>query len=201
MTTLPVHRLQELPMTISRYLTEPARHRVLLLYTTVRTDITSGALPPGRILTYPDLESRFRPRMTTREVSGALWLLREDGLVETKVGLGTRVRVEGQEWTRPEAGLTQVVHIEKALRTRLADGIYPVGAPWPARRALAAEFGVSVTTIHKAQAPLFMNGYLASASPHRRAGAQVTDLVARTPREVLLRPSGPSFPRGTAPTA
>ncbi|WP_416975814.1 GntR family transcriptional regulator [Streptomyces sp. 4F14] len=193
MTTLPVHRLDELPRTITRHLDDAGRHRVLRLYTTVRDDILNGTLAPGHLVRAADLEDLLRPRMAVHTVTGALWLLHEDGLLETQAPYGTRVRVRGQEWTPPDDGTPLTVHVEKAVRERLADKTYPSGTRIPALHVLADEFGVSGRTVRVALMPLFADGYLA-VSEYRRDGTRVTDLVARTPSDVLLRLSGTPAP-------
>lgn len=197
MTAPPARRLNELPPRITRHLSSADHHRVPRLYTLVRDAIRNKDLPPGHTLHYADLANLLSPRGGRHTVSGALWLLRKDGLVETRPRYGTRVRVAGQEWTQTDDGIPHAVHVEMALRERLAEQTYPAGTRFPGLYELADEFGVSDKTIREALKPLVAAGYLATSS-YRKAGTQVTDVVTRTPRDVLLRPADrPALPRGT----
>jgi DNA-binding GntR family transcriptional regulator len=103
--------------------------RVRALYENIRDWIKRGELPPGARLTYAELYTW--PGATHCHIaSSALWLLRKDGLVETRRGLGSRVVVPGQEWSVPEEDryLPLRLWVEKTMRQRLADEVYPPGA-------------------------------------------------------------------------
>jgi len=78
-----------------------------------------------------------------------------------------------------------------ALRAQIADGVYAPGARLPSTRALAAELGVSRTTVTAAYDQLAAEGYLET---RRGARARVPDGVAAgrrpPPREAAAAPAG-----------
>lgn len=172
--------------------------RVQSFYKELRGEIESGELTPGQFVTYPELQKRHR-WVSCTIVAHTLRLLREDGLVETRPRLGTRVVIAGQTWTVPDRdkAVPLATYVERKLRERLADRIYPPTTRIPTLEMLADEFGVSVSTIRNALTPLFDAGYL-FASNHKAAGTLVTQLVGKTPRhELLSTAKRPSHPRGT----
>ncbi|MFD4161429.1 GntR family transcriptional regulator [Streptomyces cyaneofuscatus] len=169
------------------------------LYENIRDWIKRGELPPGTRLTYAELYtwpgSPYCPI-----VSSALWLLRRDGLVETRRGVGSRIVVPGQEWSTPEEDryLPLRLWVEKTMRQRLADGVYPPGTRIPPLRELHEEFAVSIGTVRFGLAPLIRAGYLVTQSFNQpgkavtyrasEVGTVVTEAVTKTDRDELLRP-------------
>ncbi|MFF1680769.1 GntR family transcriptional regulator [Streptomyces sp. NPDC058256] len=174
--------------------------RVRALYENIRDWIKRGELPPGARLTYAELYTW--PGATHCHIaSSALWLLRKDGLVETRRGLGSRVVVPGQEWSVPEEDryLPLRLWVEKTMRQRLADGVYPPGTRIPPLEELREEFDVSKTTVRFGLSPLIRARYLlvqsfnqrrTTASSYRwtERGTIVTEAVKQVPRDELLRP-------------
>ncbi|WP_143660205.1 GntR family transcriptional regulator, partial [Streptomyces sp. IB2014 011-1] len=63
--------------------------------TDLRARITDGRWPPGRVLTYADIQQLYGVSRET--VAAALTRLRDAGLVETR-RMGTRPRVAGRSW-------------------------------------------------------------------------------------------------------
>src|SRR5213594_3828615 len=65
--------------------------------------------------------------------------------------------------------------IYQKLRSQIADGTFPVGSRLPSTRAIAAELGVSRTTVTAVYEQLAAEGYLETA---QRARARVAPGVA-----------------------
>ena len=65
--------------------------------------------------------------------------------------------------------------IYQKLRLQIADGTFPVGSRLPSTRAIAAELGVSRTTVTAVYEQLAAEGYLETA---QRARARVAPGVA-----------------------
>ncbi|MEW2302126.1 GntR family transcriptional regulator [Streptomyces sp. NPDC006655] len=193
----------ELSDRITQWLPRHGLEHVQRLYQELRDEIERGALPPGHIVTHPELERRV---VALRHgawpvVTCTLRLLATDGLVETRPHLGMRVAVEGETWT--VAGRAEReplgVFVERIVRNRLAEGTYPPHTRIPSRQVLADEFGVSDRTIGTGLQPLVTAGLLV-VSDCRKAGIRVSGLVRTTPRADLLRLSGGSTrlcPRST----
>lgn len=148
----------------SRYSEERARQ----VAEDLRNRIARGTWQPGQVLTYRDLQDRYR---TGRDiVSAALRELRELGLVETRRA-GTRPRITGKSWTTAPPGSSMQDHITSSMRARITDGTYLPGDRIPSRAALASEFGVSIATVRRALLPLVDEGLLAAVG--RRSGTYV----------------------------
>ncbi|MFD4630321.1 GntR family transcriptional regulator [Streptomyces sp. NPDC058284] len=177
--------LHDLPQETLRRLPKSARAPALQLYAVLLGEIRSGELAPGRVITYAELVSRHRANCVV--VSGALQLLRHDGLVETRPRLGTRIVVEGETWAVPgqDEDMPLAVYVEKEMRRRLAGRVYPPDTRIPILALLAEEFGVSVMTVRTGLSPLFDAGFLITKG-HKQDGTKVTRRVDRTPRADLL---------------
>ncbi|MFE4055001.1 GntR family transcriptional regulator [Streptomyces sp. NPDC059096] len=94
----------------------------------------------------------------------ARWILdrlRDDGLIETRCGSGSRAIGEsGPIWSRPPDGLTGAAHIEQTIRLRIAQGTYPVGGTLPSIDTLAVEFSFARCTVATALRPLRRDGLI-----------------------------------------
>ncbi|UIX34266.1 GntR family transcriptional regulator [Streptomyces sp. GQFP] len=55
-----------------------------------------------------------------------------------------------EDWVIPRPGVTPAAHIREVVTQRLSNGMYPPGGRLPTRRALAEEFGVSVSAVQNA---------------------------------------------------
>ncbi|WP_328585256.1 GntR family transcriptional regulator [Streptomyces sp. NBC_00370] len=88
------------------------------------------------------------------------------------------------------------VRIEEIMRNRLADRVYPANARIPTLPGLAAEFGVSVTTVRAGLAPLITQGLL-FVSDRRRDGTLVSHLASELSRDDVLRMTGRTGPGET----
>ncbi|WP_399932197.1 GntR family transcriptional regulator [Streptomyces kanamyceticus] len=164
--------------------------QVQILYKALRCEIERGDLEPGRVVTYSEICARIAgdpgrfPWNGYSVVACALWLLRREGLVETRPRLGTRIIVEGETWAVAgrDASEPLAVHIERVMRHRLADQVYPPNTRIPTLHLLAEEFGVSVKTVRNGLEALFEEGLLLATHP----GTYVTARTGQVPREKLL---------------
>lgn len=185
--------LHELPAELSKRLSLGEHYQVRALCEQLRGEIERGELEPGRVMTYAELlQLPSAPQFST--VRCALWLLREEGLLETRRRLGTRVVVPGQEWSVPEEDryMPLAIWVEKTLRQRLADRVYEPNTRIPRLVDLSQEFGVSIGTVRWGRAPLIGVGYLIVRNPNQRSthgdpGTFVTDAVLRVPRAELVQ--------------
>ncbi|WP_210581993.1 GntR family transcriptional regulator [Streptomyces sp. GESEQ-4] len=154
----------------------------------IRTRIETREWPPGHVFTYPQLAEEFSGMHLVQEVVvRAVRPLREEGLVETRPGVGMRVVIEGESW-RPANGQSDLPHdeyIETVLRERLHKNIYRPGEQFPTIRVLAEEFGVSGATVSKALRALQGQGILEVRNSNARF---VSRALAEIPAEDLLRP-------------
>ncbi|MEU5683595.1 hypothetical protein DEJ48_36675 [Streptomyces venezuelae] len=165
--------------------------QVQILYKALRCEIERGDLEPGRVVTYSEICARIAgdpgrfPWNGYSVAACALWLLRREGLVETRPRLGTRIIVEGETWAVAgrDASEPLAVHIERVMRHRLADRVYPPNTRIPTLHLLAEEFGVSVKTVRNGLEALFEEGLLLATHP----GTYVTARTGQVPREELLR--------------
>ncbi|MFJ9379335.1 GntR family transcriptional regulator [Streptomyces sp. NPDC101455] len=153
------------------------------VYEALRNEIRRGDLPPGHVFTY--LEQAAIHATTRDVVARAVRLLKADGLVETRRGAGVRIVIEGQSWEPPKDRASQVVHIERVMRERLADRKYMPGTRVPTLVTLGEEFRVTSGLVITAIAPLFNEGYL--TAPRRLEGTKVTPLVQQVSAADLLR--------------
>ncbi|MGW0538293.1 GntR family transcriptional regulator [Streptomyces sp. NPDC003032] len=189
--------IHDLPRHIVRQLSDTRRAEILWLYKELRDQIRSQVLPPGHVITYPELMHRFRAGLEV--VVYAVGLLRHDELMETRPRLGTRVVIEGETWAVPDRDkdMPFSVYVEKVMRERIADRVYPPDARIPILSILADEFGASVKTVRDGLAPLLAEGLLKTYS-NKQLGTKVTRRVSRTPREKVLQlAERPSHHRGT----
>ena len=65
---------------------------------------------------------------------------------------------------------TVVARICEAIKGQIADGVYRPGARLPSTRALAADWGVSRTTVTAAYEQLIAEGYLETRQGAQAAG-------------------------------
>lgn len=88
-------------------------------------------------------------------------------------------------WIRLDGEGPLFRQLHRALRTAIVDGTVPAGTRLPATRALAAELGLSRTTVLLAYEQLAAEGYL---DGRRGSGSFVLDSVASSPsREAPVR--------------
>ena len=161
----------------------PPQDKTRSVYEALRDEIRRGDLPPGHVFTYLE---QAEIHATTRDVvAKAVRLLKADGLVETRRGAGVRVVIEGESWEPPKDRASQIVHIERVMRERLADRRYRPGTRLPTRVELGEEFGVASALVITAISPLFAEGYLTVT--RRQEGTLVTPLVQQVSRAELLR--------------
>ncbi|MGW7095891.1 winged helix-turn-helix domain-containing protein [Streptomyces sp. NPDC054874] len=129
--------------------------------TDLRAQITDGRWPPGRVLTYADIQQLYGVSRET--VAAALTRLREAGLVETR-RMGTRPRVAGKSW--PAATGTSIQdEITAHVRDQVNRGVYGPGDRIPSLEALAAEYSVSVATVRRSLSPLLDEGVSITIRP------------------------------------
>ncbi|WP_171059897.1 GntR family transcriptional regulator [Streptomyces montanus] len=158
-------------------------HRV---YRGLREAITAGIIPPGTLLdSSRDLESGYKA--DRHVVAAALRGLAREGLVHVH-HLGARV-VD----VPMQAALKQTPEfVERAMRQRLADGVYEPGTFLPRTSTIAREFGLATPAFRSAIQPLVHVGYLiGSVSPR---GTLVTHDVAEVQPEELLTPAASRSP-------
>ncbi|MEV3898111.1 GntR family transcriptional regulator [Streptomyces anulatus] len=127
----------------------------------LRDRIADGRWPPGRVLTYADIQHLYGVSRET--VATALARLREAGLVETR-RMGTRPKVVGESW-RIATGTSIQDDITQHVRKQVAGGVYRPGDRIPSLAALAAEYAVSVATARRAIRPLLHEGILITIRP------------------------------------
>lgn len=87
----------------------------------------------------------------------------------------------------PDGAKTVVSRICEAIRAQIAEGVYPPGSRLPSSRALAAELGVSRTTVTAAYEQLAAEGYLEA---RQGARAQVP-MGLRVDQPVMRQDAGP----------
>lgn len=134
----------------------------------LRNRIADGRWPPGRILTYTDIQQLYG---TSREtVAAALTRLRRAGLVETR-RMGTRPKIAAKSW-RAATGTSLQDDITTHVREQVENGVYGPGDRIPSLVTLAAEHSVSVATVRRALRPLLDEGVLVTSRPR---GTFVTD--------------------------
>src|SRR5690348_2762561 len=104
-------------------------------------------------------------------------------------------------WIRLDGDGPLFRQLYRALRTGIIDGVVPAGTRLPATRALAAELGLSRTTVLLAYEQLAAEGYLdgrrgsgsfvqAVAPASHQSPRAPTDLAPRTPAAPRLAPFG-----------
>ncbi len=89
---------------------------------------------------------------------------------------------------QPDGTKTVVSRISEAIKAQIAEGVYPPGSRLPSSRALAAELGVSRTTVTAAYDQLAAEGYLEArqwARPQVPNGLRVEQPVMRQGVEAL----------------
>ncbi|MGW0569914.1 GntR family transcriptional regulator [Streptomyces tauricus] len=151
----------------------------------------------GEVRRACELVSRFQT--TAYVISTAVQQLGDDGLVEVRTGGGGGIAPSGTtpaQWREAARRGTHRPNIEEAVRRRIGDGTYPVGALLPSTATLAAEFGVGKSTISLALVPFRQQGVLTSAGPSPRDGTLVAtplpagaDPVPTTDRPHTAAPS------------
>ncbi|MFC9431838.1 GntR family transcriptional regulator [Streptomyces sp. NPDC056987] len=102
-----------------------------------------------------------RYRVDSLAVGWILDSLRGEGLIETRMGKGSRVITQaGPIWSKLPEGLTAVQFIERMVRSRIADGTYAVGSRLPSIDVLGAEFSFAPNTVAKGFRPLRRDGLI-----------------------------------------
>ncbi|MGW1039529.1 GntR family transcriptional regulator [Streptomyces sp. bgisy153] len=156
------------------------------VYRGLREAITRGTIPLGTILdSSRDLESGYRA--DRHVVAAALRGLAREGLVHLH-HLGARVvdvPIQAAIKQPPE-------FVERAMRQRLADGVYRPGTFLPRTSTIARGFGLASPAFRSAIQPLVYAGYLVGSVNPR--GTLVTLDVAEVQPEELLTPAA-SRPR------
>lgn len=103
---------------------------------------------------------------------------------------------------QPDGVKTITSRIGDAIRTQIADGVYPPGARLPSSRALAADLGVSRTTVTAAYEQLAAEGYLEvrqGARPQVPKGLRLAGLRPDGLKPGDLRMARPAPPDTGAP--
>ncbi|MDQ0765578.1 GntR family transcriptional regulator [Streptomyces canus] len=153
-------------------------HRV---YRGLREAITTGTIPPGTLLdSSRDLESGYKA--DRHVVAAALRGLAREGLVHLH-HVGARVvdvPIQAAPKQTPE-------FVERAMRQRLAAGVYKPGTFLPRTSTIAKEFGLATPACRSAIQPLVHVGYLVGSVNPR--GTLVTHDVAEVQPEELLTPA------------
>ncbi|MFF8192537.1 GntR family transcriptional regulator [Streptomyces bobili] len=97
------------------------------------------------------------------------------------------------EWQGGDSGGREFHRVSEALRSRMADGTYPLGAFLPSQRALAEELGVSRDTVQRVMKELADDGWVesrqGSGSRVVRTGAVPAEPVRTEPAEARRRRS------------
>ncbi|WP_432156179.1 GntR family transcriptional regulator [Streptomyces sp. bgisy153] len=170
----------------TRFLSPKRAGQANRVYRGLREAITSGTIPLGTILdSSRDLESGYR--VDHHVVAAALRGLAREGLVHLH-HLGARVvdvPIQTAVKQTPE-------FVERAMRQRLADGVYKPGTFLPRTSTIAEEFGLAAPAFRSAIQPLVYVGYLVGSVFPR--GTLVTLDVAEVQPEELLTPTA-SRPR------
>ena len=141
----------------------------------IRTRLRDGTYLPGsRLPTNMALADEFN--VGKGVIRSALKPIREDGLVASHAGLGSYV-------TDPRAlqPIDGARAVEQIIRARIAEGTYAAHT-WLPPRTLAAEFGVSHSTVQAAMTPLKREKLIASTGT---PGTYVID-----PQRPLALPPG-----------
>jgi DNA-binding transcriptional MocR family regulator len=84
--------------------------------------------------------------------------------------------------SQPDGAKTVVSRISETIKAQIAEGVYPPGSRLPSSRALAADLGVSRTTVTAAYEQLAAEGYLEArqgARPQVPIGLRVEQPVMR----------------------
>lgn len=153
--------------------------RVEMLAADLRRRVTTGELLPGHVFTGEGLQRQYPWCRWNGEITDALDRLRDEGLIETRSRLGSRVKPTdpAQWWTTAEHGPTLAAHVDAVLRARIRDGVtgYTLSAKIPSCEELAEEFGISPKTAHNATRALKQEGALTA---HRPLGTFVTGVPA-----------------------
>lgn len=154
--------------------------------------VKEGEWPPGHIFTWPQISAEFG--VPVRAVGYAMQLRRHDKVVEARPYIGTRVVLPtGEEWGPPGEATSHAQFIEKAVRGRLADGVYAPGTLFPPLRCLAEEFGVSMGTVRSGLRALKEAKILEAVG---NTGTFVSGRVRQLSREALLECSSADRERG-----
>ncbi|MEV6949039.1 GntR family transcriptional regulator [Streptomyces sp. NPDC051172] len=170
----------------TRFLSPKRAGQANRVYRGLREAITSGTIPLGTILdSSRDLESGYR--VDHHVVAAALRGLAREGLVHLH-HLGARVvdvPISAAVKQTPE-------FVERAMRQRLADGVYKPGTFLLRTSTIAREFGLAAPAFRSAIQPLIHVGYLVGSVNPR--GTLVTHDVAEVQPKELLTPAA-SRPR------
>ncbi|MFJ8785869.1 GntR family transcriptional regulator [Streptomyces sp. NPDC102476] len=170
----------------TRFLSSKRAGQAHRVYRGLREAITAGTIPPGTLLDSPrDLELGYK--VDRHVVAAALRGLAREGLVHLH-HLGARVvddPIQAALKRTPE-------FVERAMRQRLADGVYKPGTFLPRTSTIAKEFGLATPAFRSAIQPLVHVGYLIGSVNPR--GTLVTHDVAEVQPEELLMPAA-STPR------
>jgi DNA-binding GntR family transcriptional regulator len=109
----------------------------------LRDRIQRGEIGPGeRLPTEAELNADFG--LSTPTIRKAIKTLKDEGLVQTRAGMGTFVLGQSDQ---PVAPYEQIA---ATIRERISSGQIPLGRRIPSIYELEAEFGVARDTLRKA---------------------------------------------------
>ncbi|MFJ2217707.1 GntR family transcriptional regulator [Streptomyces sp. NPDC101062] len=123
----------------------------------IRGRIAEGVYPCGSTLRRTSFQEEFNaPAWVIDRVMGRL---AEQGLVNTRIGSGTRVADPKAQ--PPRCPGQPVIHcVTHTVALRIVAGVYPTGAPLPRVALLSEEFDVSQDTVRVCLLPLKSFGVL-----------------------------------------
>ncbi|MCW8095846.1 GntR family transcriptional regulator [Streptomyces tauricus] len=125
----------------------------------LRKEITDGTWEAGTVRSLSTIAEHFA---TTRYYANmAVRRLRDSGIVDTCSGGRGGIAPHGT--MPPQWDVPGRAEIQTAVRKRIGDGTYPVGAFMPSVTTLCAEFGVSRFTIHVSLHALRDEGILSTS--------------------------------------
>ncbi|MET8561192.1 GntR family transcriptional regulator [Streptomyces flaveolus] len=153
------------------------------IYRGLREAILGGAIPPATTMQVADLSDGYKAEVHV--VRAALAGLAREGLTTASA---PSVRVIAATVRLPTEGPAQ--HIERIMRQRLADRIYPAGSLLPPYDELAHDLCVPQKVLHRALEPLLAERLLSHS--YRPLGVRVRPRATR--REPAAPPGGRLVP-------
>ncbi|MYS59214.1 MULTISPECIES: GntR family transcriptional regulator [Streptomycetaceae] len=111
----------------------------------IRRVVQDGSWPVGAVLNRTSMQVRFRESEWV--VQEAVLILRQQGVLEMRPGVGVRPKQQGRTWRRAECPHLKWVRTATVVRERITAGRYRPGDCIPPARALAAELGAHYQTV------------------------------------------------------